>query len=298
LSEYGRKRIEYEKLHGPAELTEKNASDSIRNNKQRNSTIIKNDDDASTEEEADNDDEMFDEEGKSFDLNKLRKYQFNRLKYYYAIVECDTKRTSECIYNECDGMEYESSCNRLDLRFVPDEESFSNQEPTQVCTEAPDLLTYRPNLFITTALNQTKVDCTWDETPRDRLALTMKNYTEDEIKSSNFKNILAMSSEDEDEVDEASKKVQKKSDNRLKNINAKSNKLKKKDTNKDGSADEEDIKIRNYKELLLGEGITKKNTSQERLEFSWDGGVIDEAESGEGGSEDGYNELLFNKKSR
>ena len=58
---------------------------------------------------------------------RLRKYELDRLKYYFAVVECDSIETADALYKAADGVEFENSGLRLDLRFISDEELFEHQ---------------------------------------------------------------------------------------------------------------------------------------------------------------------------
>lgn len=97
-SEFGKERMKQEDVSGPpAQVFE------------RDEPLLRQDD------------------GKEFDDAKLRKYQLERLRYYYAIVECDSVKTARHIYNNCDGAEFEASSNFLDLRYVPNDTEFDNE---------------------------------------------------------------------------------------------------------------------------------------------------------------------------
>ncbi|XP_047533514.1 ESF1 homolog [Vanessa atalanta] len=223
-SEYGLKRMQEEELRGPIELTEK------------------------VDEEYLSDDGG-NEEGSTYHMEKLRRYQLNRLKYYYAVVECDSVTTSDKLYSECDGMEYESSATKLDMRFIPDDTTF-DQEPREVCTKLPDLTKYKPRLFTTTALQQAKVDLTWDTTNPNR-AEAIKSALDGKIDDLDLREYLASSSEDESTEEQEQK-----------------------------ADDENEDPIQKYKMLL--ENIEKKEEKKQNkdmeMEITWGLGVKDKAD--------------------
>lgn len=77
---------------------------------------------------------------------------------------------------------------------------FQIQAPKEVCEKLPDFSTYQPRTFTTTALQQEKVDLTWDETNEERKELTMKINSGklNELNDNHLKYLLASgSSEDE-----------------------------------------------------------------------------------------------------
>ncbi|KAK5643385.1 hypothetical protein RI129_007230 [Pyrocoelia pectoralis] len=180
-SEFGKKRMEEDEVKGPMELIETQREDPAQ-------------------EENDGD------EGSTYHMEKLRQYQLNRLKYYYAVIVCDSKNSANKIYTECDGMEYESSATKMDLRFIPDGMSFED-EPKEVCKKLPEQGKYKPRFFTTTALQQAKVDCTWDETNPDRIELTQKLTAGDEIEKDDLQAYLASSSSSENEESDHEEQV-------------------------------------------------------------------------------------------
>lgn len=62
-------------------------------------------DDAGAESGAESVTEEEVEEG--IDNEKLRKYELERMRYFFAVIECDTAATASRIYEGCDGAEYE-----------------------------------------------------------------------------------------------------------------------------------------------------------------------------------------------
>lgn len=68
--------------------------------------------------------ESSDDSGEDVDQRRLQLYERSRLRYYYAVVECQDVATAAHLYAECDGMEFLRSACKLDMRFVPDEQVF------------------------------------------------------------------------------------------------------------------------------------------------------------------------------
>ncbi|KAJ4153513.1 hypothetical protein LMH87_009997 [Akanthomyces muscarius] len=154
-SEFGKERMQREEVEGPPKELFK-----------------ENKDNSDSDEEADSDDEderikkklIQEGDDQDFDSDALRKYQLDRLRYYYAVMECSDEKTAQQIYEATDGTEYQSSSNFLDLRFVPDDVEFDD-EPRDECTKLSD--SYKPVEFVTSALQSSKVKLTWDLHPEE-----------------------------------------------------------------------------------------------------------------------------------
>ncbi|KAJ8097578.1 hypothetical protein POJ06DRAFT_34833 [Lipomyces tetrasporus] len=184
-SEFGKERMAREEREGPPpEIFQTTGSSNDH------------DEDEGEEDEVNEKTIVKEDSGEDFDSSKLRKYQLQRLRYYYAIVKCDSVATAQKIYDGCDGTEYEATSNFFDLRYVPEDMKFDDK-PKDVCTKIP--ATYRPNEFVTDALQHSKVKLTWDETPNERLQFARRAFSRREVEEMDFKAYLASS---ESEVDD------------------------------------------------------------------------------------------------
>ncbi|GMF07771.1 unnamed protein product [Ambrosiozyma monospora] len=134
-SEFGKQRMQQEDLEGPSRDLFK-----AEKKKQKDSDDESDDDDLDMETAAK---KLYEEDdGVDYNSKALRKYQLQRLRYYYAIVKCDSVETSKAIYDNCDGTEYESTANIFDLRYVPEDMEFDD-EPRDECSKVP--ANYKPS---------------------------------------------------------------------------------------------------------------------------------------------------------
>ncbi|KAK3014989.1 hypothetical protein RJ639_007242, partial [Escallonia herrerae] len=184
-SEFGVKRMEEEAIHGPVGLY----------------------DDGKEEKENDDNDNDDDE----IDNEKLRAYELSRLRYYYAVVECDSCATADYLYKTCDGLELERSSNKLDLRFIPDSREFKHA-PRDAATEAPT--SYEGVDFHTRALQHSNIQLTWDEDEPQRSRSLKRKFNADQLAELELEEFMASdesgTDEEEDDNDAMDEKRHKK----------------------------------------------------------------------------------------
>ena len=80
-TDFGLERMKNELERGPIELFESNDEKNSYNN----------------------------QEDEELNPDMVRKYELERLGYYYAVIEFDDQETADAVYKECDGFEFENS---------------------------------------------------------------------------------------------------------------------------------------------------------------------------------------------
>ncbi|WRT66231.1 uncharacterized protein IL334_003184 [Kwoniella shivajii] len=145
------------------------------------------------------------------DMDQLRQYQLERLRYFYAIATFSSVEASEYVMNECNGTEFERTANVMDLSYVPEGMDFADDEIRDEATKEPKA--YKGNDFVTDALRHSKVKLTWDQDDPNRIKMTRRTLTREEIEEEDFNKLVAgsgsevsLSSDEEQEVAEKSSK--------------------------------------------------------------------------------------------
>jgi len=173
-------------------------------------------------------------------------------------------------------MEYELSATRFDLRYIPDDMTFTSPA-TDSCTAAPDPSKYQPKIFQTTALQQQKVELTWDETDPNR-GKAMKRAFEvegDEMEEV-ARDLIAPPSEEEDSDDDDEEEENEEGD-----------KL------KDAAAVAEKDSINKYRSLLadIQEKESRSKNGAGDMEITWKDGEEDTLDAKEENEEETKEEL-------
>ncbi|KAK5716066.1 pre-rRNA-processing protein esf1 [Elasticomyces elasticus] len=205
-SEFGRERLEREELEGPPREI---FASSKRQAEAEEMDEEEDDEEEDEEDEEGSEDEDADEkikqqllkgqadEGQEFDTTALRQYQLERLRYYYAIIECDGKSAAKAIYDSMDGREYLSTANFFDLRFVPDDTEF-DEAPKDECTRLPE--SYKPNDFRTEALTHSKVRLTWDDDDTTRKEVQKRAFSRGDIEDNDMQAYIGSDESDADSI--------------------------------------------------------------------------------------------------
>lgn len=178
-SEFGLERMKEEEIHGP---------------------VI----DGDKKNDASDDEDEEEEEDEDVINQKLRAYEISRLKYYFAVAECDSSATADYVYKSCDGIEFERSSNKLDLRFIPDSMEFKHP-PRDIASEAP--AGYEGLDFQSRALQMSKVNLSWDEDEPHRIKTLNQKFNPEQLANLEMKEFLASDESDSDEEDDLGNEV-------------------------------------------------------------------------------------------
>ena len=114
-----------------------------------------------------------------YNRQALRKYELQKLRYYYGIAEFDCIETADRLYQECNGKEYRHTCNILHLSFVSDDFVIPHNA-IDICQEIPDNYNAASDKQ-TNALGSTYLELSWDKTDPNRIQQCQKAFTQQQL---------------------------------------------------------------------------------------------------------------------
>lgn len=200
-SDFGKERMKREDIEGPPKDIFMSATDDLNTGGGRKKGKKK--EHSGTYDNSEDENALFQEDdGGEFNEEALRKYQLERLRYYYAIATFDSPQSARHVYDAVDGAEMEKTANIFDLQFVPDEMDFPDHRGgddgwrDEAKPGFDDSVAYKGAEWATDALRHSKVKLTWDAPDPDRLKVTRrKGLTKDQLRDEDFKAYLATDSE-------------------------------------------------------------------------------------------------------
>lgn len=197
-SEFGKERLEREQLEGPPREIFASSKRKVEEKEEDEEEDVEEEDSESEDDEKVKERLLKQQasEGEEFDTAKLRQYQLERLRYYYAVIECSDEGTSKLLYDAMDGREYLSTSNFFDLRFIPDDTSFDDDEVHDECLQLPQ--GYRPNDFRTEALTHSKVQLTWDQDDATRKEVQKRAFSRAEMDDNDMQAYIGSDDSDAD----------------------------------------------------------------------------------------------------
>ncbi|KAG5489084.1 hypothetical protein JIQ42_00706 [Leishmania sp. Namibia] len=178
-SEFGKRMMEHERMHGPDLWVHDGDADFAVHGKDDAEEVggsampeveeLPEDvsEDAFSEPRSDgwtdDDPKMMTEQGEDgewFSDGKYRRYEMDRMKYCYAVATFDSADTAAVVYNELDGLDIEASGVVLDLRYIDDDETF--EDPVSRADRIP--ANFKPLAsFKMSAMSQSKFRISWDQ---------------------------------------------------------------------------------------------------------------------------------------
>jgi NUC153 domain len=190
-SQFGNERMEREETEGPPKeifasvkgsSAEQAAGDDDEDEQQIKDSIVQVD------------------TGEDFDSAALRQYQLQRLQYFYAVLTFSSPDIAKAVYGALDGTEYLTTANFFDLRFIPDGTDFSDDKARDECEKIPD--GYKPNEFVTDALQHSNVKLTWDAEDASRKEAQAKAFrgSRKDIDENDLKAYLGSDSSSDEEA--------------------------------------------------------------------------------------------------
>ncbi|GMH42843.1 hypothetical protein BSKO_10762 [Bryopsis sp. KO-2023] len=200
VSDYGKERMAAEDAKGPGALGVFGKSESEESDEDDLNNVSRGKKRRRGNEEEE-------EEDGGVDMERLRKYERSKLRYYYAVVECDSVEAAAHLVQELDGREFETSQCMFDMRYIPDEMEFDTNDCRDSAMEVPE--DYEPPKFECNALTKTNVKLTWDGDDKQRTKVVRRKFTDDDLLDEDFKVYLASASEHgSDEGDEEGEDVE------------------------------------------------------------------------------------------